>query len=67
QAAWGVLGWNEENWTEETNIPESEGKTWVELSDNEKAAVTSLGYTDASWTEALLTRNTVPVKDEKKE
>jgi hypothetical protein len=49
QEAWGVLGWDEVSWDEETTIPASEEADWAELSAEEQAAAESLGYDQESW------------------
>jgi len=49
QGLWGVLGWTEDAWNEEAKPPASEDKYWNQLSDEEKAACTKLGYTKESW------------------
>jgi len=53
QAAWGVLGWDEENWISDdpTMIPVSETTPWADLSAEEQEAATALGYDEASWAE----------------
>jgi hypothetical protein len=49
QEAWGVLGWDETSWDEETSIPASEDATWDELTTEEQAAAEALGYTQETW------------------
>lgn len=49
QEAWSALGWDEESWDEETNIPASEEATWDELTEDEQAAAESLGYNQENW------------------
>jgi hypothetical protein len=49
QEAWGILGWDETSWEEETSIPASEEARWEELSPEEQAAATLLGYTQENW------------------
>lgn len=49
QELWGVLGWDEESWLEETDPPASEEKTWDELTDEERDAAEQLGYDEEIW------------------
>jgi len=46
---WGILGWDAESWEGTTDAPESETKPWDELTEDEQAAATQLGYTDTTW------------------
>ena len=49
QDLWAKLGWNAESWEGEAKQPASEDKYWKQLSSEEQAAATALGYTKASW------------------
>jgi hypothetical protein len=49
QELWGVLGWDEASWQEETDPPASEEMTWEELTDEERDAAEQLGYDQATW------------------
>ena len=49
QAALGALGWTDNSWDNDVDVPASEDKKWDELSDDEKAAAGSLGYDEAAW------------------
>lgn len=51
QALWGLLGWDEASWEEETDPPESSDKYWEEMSSQECQALEQLGYTQALWDE----------------
>jgi len=46
--ALGVLGWNEELWTND-EVPESNDKSYMELSNAEKTAAGVLCYTKSLW------------------
>jgi hypothetical protein len=45
------LGWNADSWEGEAKQPASEDKYWKQLSAEEQAAATALGYTKATWDE----------------
>ena len=48
QAHWGVLGWNEASWNNDTG-PASESKAWSALSEAERNAAAALGYDETKW------------------
>jgi hypothetical protein len=49
QELWIKLGWDEASWEGEAKQPASEDKYWNQLSSEEQAAATALGYTKESW------------------
>ena len=49
QELWKKLGWDEASWEGDAKQPASEDKYWKQLSDEEQAAATALGYTKESW------------------
>ena len=49
QALWKKLGWDEASWEGDAKQPASEDKYWNQLSSEEKAAATTLGYTKETW------------------
>jgi hypothetical protein len=51
QEAWGILGWDEDSWEEETDPPASNDQYWDDLSPAERAAAKKLGYTQEFWDE----------------
>ena len=48
---WGVLGWNEKNWSgdREKDAPPSDNTEWDKLKKEEQDALTKLGYTKEIW------------------
>ena len=46
---WEVLGWDEDSWGGESDVPLSESKVWDELTALERTAAFSLGYTSDTW------------------
>ncbi len=51
QTLWNKLGWDADSWAGEAKQPASEDKYWKQLSAEEQAAATALGYTKATWDE----------------
>ncbi len=51
QALWKEMGWDEASWEGEAKKPPSEDLYWNQLSEEERAAATKLGYTKESWDE----------------
>ncbi|CAN1212667.1 hypothetical protein TUMEXPCC7403_20850 [Tumidithrix helvetica PCC 7403] len=51
QELWGILGWDEDSWEEETDPPESDDLYWEDLSSSQRSAATKLGYTEDFWDE----------------
>jgi len=51
QDLWKVLGWDEASWEGEAKQPASEDKYWNQLSSEEQAAASALGYTKETWDE----------------
>lgn len=51
QGLWGILGWDESSWEEDTDPPESDDCGWEDLSEKQQTALTQLGYTQALWDE----------------
>ena len=47
--AWGVLGWNQNNWELGGPYPASENKNWGQLSQEEKEAAGYLCYNESIW------------------
>ena len=48
---WHALGWNVWNWdgSHPAAIPDSEGRTWEELTPYEQEAATAVGYDESTW------------------
>jgi hypothetical protein len=48
---WYTLGWNEYNWdgSRPAAVPDSEVRTWAELTPYEQEAATALGYDETTW------------------
>lgn len=59
---WGVLGWDEASWQEETEAPASEGKFWTELNEDERNAARELGYKAVYWDHLLSLEKTKAAK-----
>ncbi len=51
QKLWGVLGWDESSWEEDTDPPKSDDKYWKDLTTEERKAAEELGYTSKFWDE----------------
>jgi hypothetical protein len=51
QELWGILGWDEDSWEEETDPPKSSDLYWDDLTNSERDAATKLGYTQDLWDE----------------
>ena len=65
QEAWAALGWTAENWdtAEATDDPESEFTQWADLSEEQRTALTSLGYDETVWNETRPRRPETGVED----
>jgi hypothetical protein len=48
QKLFAALGWDEESWDDDGDVPSSD-KDWEELSPKEQAALTALGYDEEYW------------------
>jgi hypothetical protein len=48
QELFGVLGWDQEGWDDDGEVP-ADDKDWEELSPKEQAALTALGYDEEYW------------------
>jgi hypothetical protein len=62
QKLWGVLGWDEGSWQEETEPPASEDKFWAELNEDERNAAQELGYEAGYWDHLLRLKKTKATK-----
>ena len=62
QALWGKLGWTEINWKDDTQPP-SENKTWLKLSDEERAVAEQGGYAEETWNRDLVRKTDDNVED----
>jgi hypothetical protein len=51
QEIWAALGWDADSWEEETAPPSSNDEYWEDLTDAERDAATTLGYSQAYWDE----------------
>jgi hypothetical protein len=59
------LGWDEESWEGETELPETEEMEWKDLSDEQRAAAAQACYVEESWDMVPLDEwNELPVAPE---
>lgn len=46
---WTVLGWNEQIWDTQINVPATADMEWRALTDAQRKAASGLGWTEEMW------------------
>ena len=59
---WKTLGWDIYKWNQYQDAPESDGKSWYELSDEERYAAAQLCYSRESWDEGDVLVDGFPIR-----
>jgi len=49
QDLWSALGWNEEVWDSQENVPATASQNWERLTASQQKAAAGLGFTQQIW------------------
>jgi hypothetical protein len=61
--AWAILGWNAGNWDAAADVPDTVYVLWIQLSDEQQAVATALGYSQRYWDSIGFTKPTGDVNE----